>query len=243
MSAVLDEIPAASDFPDRETLTVIHNDVVKLIIVDDQLLRITNQQTYDAAAAKFQLVCEIERKIVAHHKPMKEKAHELHKTICTAENILLAPVKQDKQNLSRILGIWDTEQLELQRVEQARLDEIERLNAIEEQLAVAVAIESEGADAEEVNAVLSVPVQTYAVVAQPTYTRRQGVGSTQRWSAELVDIKKLCAAVASGEVSPNYVLPNLPALNKRAQADTTLFNVPGVKAVSSRTATNRGSKQ
>lgn len=47
------------------------------------------------------------------------------------------------------------------------------------------------------------------------------------WSAEVTDLRALCRAVADGVVGVEFVVPNMPALNKLAQALKEGTNTPG----------------
>lgn len=54
------------------------------------------------------------------------------------------------------------------------------------------------------------------------------------WAAEVVDIKALCLAVATGKASTECVIGNMVSLNRQAVALKGTMNVPGVKAYSKR---------
>lgn len=85
-------------------------------------IKIVDQASYDVAAEKFKGVAQLEKEIIAHHKPMKEAAHKAHRTVCDKEKELLEPVQEAKRALSRKIGGWDTEQQRIQRDEQRRLE-------------------------------------------------------------------------------------------------------------------------
>lgn len=67
---------------------------------------------------------------------------------------------------------------------------------------------------------------------EPGLPRTQGIHSRRGWSAKIVSIKDLCRAVADGKTPEEYVLGNMPVLNKIAATSKTLMSVPGVEAVS-----------
>ena len=58
-----------------------------------------------------------------------------------------------------------------------------------------------------------------------------GIGTKEKWSAQVTDIKLLCRAIAEGKVSTEFVLPNTAALNQMARAQKQTFAVPGCRAV------------
>ncbi len=216
----------------EQTSIVIRNEA--------QAIQIVDQDTYDRAAEKFLAAAAMEKQIKDYHAPLKQKAHDAHKAICNAENGLLKPVQEAKQILSRLIGAWDDEQERLRKQEQARLEAEARKRADEEALAAAVEIEELGASEEEVETVLSSPVNTMKVQAAPTYRRAAGVGVTKYWSAELVSLSLLVKAAAENPAYLPYLQANMTALNAAARSQKSLFNVPGVKATDEPRAGSRG---
>lgn len=66
----------------------------------------------------------------------------------------------------------------------------------------------------------------------PDKPKAEGASVNKYWSAEVVDVRLLCKAVADGVVPASFVKGNEPILNSVARADKEKFNVPGVRAVS-----------
>jgi len=198
-------------------------------------IQIVDQETYDRAAEKFKAVAAIEKQIKEYHAPLKTKAHEAHKAICDAENGLLKPVQEAKQILSRIIGDWDTEQERIRREEQRRLEEAARKQTEEEALAAAIDAEQNGADAEEIEAVLTSPAPAQKVQAAPTYTK--SIPTRESWSAQVVSLASLVKAAAANPAYLCYLQANESALNGAARAQKNVFSVPGCKAVVQRIAT------
>lgn len=206
-----------------------------LTIADEaKSIAIKDQQTYDLAAEKFKAAAALERQIVDYHAPLKQKAHEAHKAICSAENALLLPIRQAKQVLSRSIGEWDAEQDRIRREEQRRLEAEAQRRADEEALAAAIDAEQSGADAEEIEAVLSSPAPVQKVSAAPTYTKQ--VSTRESWSAEVVSLPSLVKAAAANPALLCYLQANESALNAAARAQKNVFSVPGCKAVVQRVA-------
>ena len=198
-------------------------------------IEIKDQHTYDQAAEKFKAAAALEKQIVDYHAPLKQKAHEAHKAICSAENALLLPIRQAKQALSRSIGEWDQEQERLRREQQRQLEAEARKRAEEEALAAAIDAEQSGADAEEIEAVLSSPAPIQKVTASPTYTKQ--VPTRESWSAEVVSLPALVKAAAANPAFLCYLQANETALNAAARAQKSVLNVPGCKAVVQRIAT------
>jgi colicin import membrane protein len=207
------------------------------IIVRDESLatKIIDQRTYDLAAEKFKAAAQLEKQIVEYHAPLKQKAHDAHKAICTAENTLLAPVRQAKQTLSRLIGGWDAEQERVRMEEQRRLEAEAKRRADEEALQSAVDAEVNGADAEEIEAVLSTPAPVQRVSAAPTY--QKSIPTRENWSAEVVSLRELVKAAAANPAYLCYLQANESALGAAARSQKTLFSVPGCKAAVQRIAT------
>jgi hypothetical protein len=198
-------------------------------------LVILDQQTYDAAAAKFNGVCALEKEITRHYAPMKEAAHKAHKAVCDAERQILAPVQDAKRILSRMIGAWDDEQEQIRREEQRRLEAEAKRRSDEDALAAAIDAEQSGADAEEIEAVLSSPAPIQKVAAAPTYNKQ--VPTRESWSAEVVSLLTLVKAAAANPAYLCYLQANETALNGAARAQKNVFSVPGCKAVVQRIAT------
>lgn len=203
-------------------------------------LHIINQQTYDAAAAKFNGVCTLEKEIAGHYAPMKEAAHRAHKSVCDAEKEILGPVQEAKRILSRSIGAWDAEQERQRQEEQRRLDAEARRLEEEERLAVATEIAQAGATEEEVAAVLDTPAPVMRPTAQPTYERASTVSTRENWSAQVVSLSELVKAAAINPAYLPYLTANTTTLNAAARAQKGAFAVPGVKANCERIAAGRG---
>lgn len=202
---------------------------------DSQVVNIVDQQTYDTAAERFRAAAQLEKEIKDHHAPLKKKAHEAHKAICDAEATLLKPITAAKAALSRLIGAWDAEQERLRHEEQRRLEQEAQRRADEEALSAAIDAEQNGADAEEIETVLSTPGPISKVVAAPTYNK--AVPTRENWSAQVLSLRDLVKAAAANPAYLCYLQPNEAALNAAARAQKSVFNVPGCKAVVQRLAT------
>lgn len=214
MTEITPEFPEALTLPEKAKAIVIRN-------ADDY-----------KQAAEFKItLAGWRKKITEEFAPMKEAAHKAHKAITAKEGEYLKPITEAESTLKASIIKWQDEQEAIRRAEQARLEaesraaaEEERKRREEEALQVAIA---EGSDEVYVEPAPYVPPP----IAAPTYEKVTGLGITRRWGAEVTDIKKLCRAVADGVVPESYVLPNMPALNQRAQADKQALLLPGVRSI------------
>lgn len=192
-------------------------------------IKIVDQASYDIAAAEFNAACHLEKQIKDYHAPLKQKAHEAHKAICDAEKEMLTPVVQAKQSLSRAIGAWDEEQERIRLAEQRRLEAEAQARADEEALEAALDAEQHGADAEEIEAVLSNSQPLTRISAAPTY--QKSVSTRENWSAQVVSLAQLVKAAAQNPAYLAYLQPNEATLNALARAQKSLFQIPGCKAV------------
>jgi hypothetical protein len=152
---------------------------------------------------------------------------------------MLNPVLQAKQSLSRAIGAWDEEQERLRREEQRRLEAEARARAEQETLEAAVDAEQNGADAEEIEAVLSGSQAVTKISAAPTYSK--SVPTRESWGAQVFSLSALVKAAAQNPAYLAYLQANEPALNAAARHQKTLFAIPGCRAVKQTIAT-RGRK-
>ena len=156
-----------------------------------------------------------------------------------------------KAEEERLAAIARAEEEARRKAEQERL-EAERKAEEDRLLAEAVAAEARGdketaealtAAAEESNeqikevaaAIAQEPIYVPPVVVPKTTPKMAG-GPVYRevWSADVVDIKALCMAVATGKASTECVSGNMVALNRMAVALKGTMNIPGVRAYSKR---------
>lgn len=229
MSAVLEVEAVNSGFEESAAL----------IKREAQALAIINQATYDVAAEKFKAAADLERQIVDHYKPLKEKAHAAHKAICDAEKTMLTPVQAAKREFSRAIGAWDAEQERIRREEQRKAEEEARRRATEEAEKLALDAIDHGATEEEINSIVeeAVTAPLPAVHVAPTYTRAAGVVTRETWHAELISLPLLIKAAAENPAAfGQYLTVNMSAANAAARSQKSAFRVPGLIAKSDRAA-------
>lgn len=68
-------------------------------------------------------------------------------------------------------------------------------------------------------------------IIMPKVSAPENVSYIDQWTAEVVDIKKVCKAVIDGILPPNAILPNMTILNGLARIQKENLNIPGIKAV------------
>ncbi len=205
-------------------------------------ITITDQDSYNIAVEKRTAAASWLKNAKTWFEGMKKPAHEAWKRICDNEKTVCDPVEQQVRSINAALLGWDQEQERLRRVEQQRLEAEARAKAEEERLAQVAEMESQGVDAETVNAVLDAPVQvTEIAVAAPTYEKSSAVVYRDNWSGECFDLFKLVQAVAKDKSKIGLLQVNGTALNQMAKALKESMSIPGCRPVNNKVvATGRG---
>jgi gas vesicle protein len=215
---------------------VVNEETIKqeaLTVVEKaKIVKVIDQESYDSACELLLGQIKPFRKRWADYwDEVKKPAYSAYKAILDKFNEGDKPLAQAEAEVKFALSAWTAEQ-ERKRQELQRQAEAEARKAEEEARAIEAAVaEDSGASPEEVEAIVEAPVFVVAKPVEATYVKANGLSMRDNWSARVVDIKKLCAAVAKGTVPVSYIEPNMTALNSRAKADRNTMNVPGVVAV------------
>lgn len=197
-----------------------------------KMVHIFDRKSYNDAALMVTQIVDLRKRVVEHHKPIKDAAYAAHKAAVAAENKLLVPLQQAEVILKRGIAAWDTEQDRLRRQRQVEMEAAQRKMDEDARLAIAAEAERNGASEETIKEILETEVIAPVVVHQPTYKKSNNISTSQRWHAEVVDMRLLCDAIVQGKASVNLVKPDMAALNSMARAMKGTMNIPGVKAVS-----------
>jgi hypothetical protein len=164
---------------------------------------------------KFQ--AEIEQS----YRPSVDAAHLAHKTILAELNSQIEPYKKAESAVKAAMLKWAKEEGERVAAERRKAEaEAEARRKEAEALAYI-------GDKEAAAEIMAQPLE---LAREPE--KVEGISSRVLWSAEVVDIKQLCLAIAQGIVPPEYVSANMPALNSMARMAKEAFAVPGCRAVS-----------
>ena len=196
-----------------------------------QAIRITDQRSYDEATDLLVGIANLKKQIMDHHAPIKKAAHDAHKAVVSAENRMLDPLVRADGILRSGISAFTREQARLAAVAHAKAEEEARLEEENQRLALAIQAKEHGAPEETVVKILDTPMPVAPVVVPQAYMQARGVGTVERWAAEVFDLKLLCMAVASNKASIELIQPNMQALNQMARAMKSTMNIPGVRAV------------
>jgi hypothetical protein len=94
----------------------------------------------------------------------------------------------------------------------------------------AIEAEAEG-DSAAAEAILAEPVSAPIVTVAPQVAKVDGVSSTTRWSAEVMDLMMLVRYVAAHPEWVSLLEANMPNLNRLAISQHEALSIPGVRAV------------
>ncbi len=169
-------------------------------------------------------------------KPAVSAAHQAHQKIKDVENAVAKPLGNALDILDPQISRWRVEQENARRIEQETINRRLRQEEEDRKLEEAEALEKSGKH-DEAAKVLEAPIQAPEVILPPT-TQVAGISDRTYWSAEVFDLKALCAAIARNDVDVSFVLPNMIALNGLARSMKSAMNAQyqefGVRAVSRR---------
>lgn len=233
-----------------------------LVTRADGLVIDTPEAYVEVATWVRDMILPMKRKIEETFRPRIKQADQLHKGLLADERRFLAPVESAERVAKGKLAAYDAEQSRLRReAEQAEQRERERQEqaareqaaaeqrrvqkeAEDRRLAESLLMEQRG-DKVAADRLLDAPIPVPVVTPAPVFAPRpvappppkvEGVSYRDVWSAEVEDLAGLVKAVAAGEQPITLLLPNTVALNGMARSLRGAMRIPGVRAVSSRTA-------
>jgi hypothetical protein len=192
-------------------------------------LKITDQPSYNLAVERLLGVAALRREIVAHHEPMKKAAHQAWQQVITGEKKLLDPVELAEQTYKTAIAAYEAEQRRIEAQARAKAEAEARRaaeEALERQLQEA---EGQGADAEEVAAMIAAPLVVAPPRVEPTFQQAKGVSIATNWRGEVVSLEKLVQAIAAGQASIGLVMPNQTSINALAKATRNTLAIPGIR--------------
>lgn len=210
-------------------------------------LRVANNDEYIAAGETLKALAEIRKGIEAFWAEPIARAHEAHKLLCKRRSEMLDRLagaeKQVRYRLADYAAECERRRIEEQRrldaiaAEERRREEAAARKAEEDRvLAEAAELESRG-DKDAAERMLSEPIATPPAAFTPSpiavseAPRLAGVASRQNWTAEVVNLRELVAAVAAGKVPILALAPNEQWLRGQARLMKDQLNIPGVRAV------------
>lgn len=198
------------------------------VVERSKIVKIIDQQTYDQACSLLlEEIKPFRKRWLEYWAAVKNPAWAAYQAIQKKFVEGDKPLEEAERQVKAEIARFDAEQERIRQEQQRRAEEDARKAEEEERLRIATMAEESGATEEEVNAIVDTPVTAVAPPVAPTYQKASGIATRDNWLARCTDIKALCRAVATGKVSPEYVMVNQAALNARARADKGTLNIPG----------------
>jgi hypothetical protein len=192
-------------------------------------LEIADQQSYNLAAERLLAVADLRREMVAHHAPIKRAAHEAWQQVIAAEKKLLDPVAEAEHVYKAGIARFEAEQRRIAaealvkaEAEARRLAEEQRERELEQ-------AEAQGADAEEITAMIAAPLVVAPQQVQPAFQAARGITTATNWKGEVTSLDALVKAIAAGKANVTLVTPNEVAINQLARATRGTLQVPGIR--------------
>lgn len=203
-----------------------HVTLAKEFIVD-------SQEMMEAASLEL-------KSVKAFHKQLEDKQKELTKPLNDLKQKWVDFFRPALDSLKEAEGIYKSSinnyLTEQERIRVAKQRELEQAAAKERaRLEDEAKKLRESGKQEEANNLEAVRSLVTPSVVPITTKSVAGISQAETWKAEVVDKAAFIKAVAEGLVSPDLVEINMPSLNKMAVALKDSLNIPGVKAVSSKT--------
>jgi len=148
--------------------------------------------------------------------PRIQQAHQVHKSLIDFKKEIVSPlVKAEDELLKPAILKWERSESDRIRVEQERMNREMKKQEEARRIELAAEMEKSGKK-EEAAALIEEPIYTpEVIIAQPESPA--GIQSRTLYSAEVVDLKLLCKAVAEGTAPTEYVAANMTVLNSLAR--------------------------
>jgi len=218
----------------NETEIALREDLTQIAMSGS--VKITSQKTYDEAALfLLKTVQPFRKRWKDYWAPLKEAAHEAHRAVVAKFNEGDEPAKRAEDAIKAEIRRWDDEQERIKQELQAKAQREAELREAADRAAQAAFAEEEGA-MEEAQAVVNAPSVAVAEPVPDTYQKITGISKRANWKCRVLSVSKLCKAIGDGklkfakedELKIAAFFETL--LAKRAAAEKTTLNIPGVQA-------------
>ena len=192
-------------------------------------LDIVDRQSYHLAAERLLGVAELRREITAHHAPMKKAAHTAWQETIAAEKKLLEPVEQAERIYKSGIATYESEQRRIEAEARAKAEAEARRQVEEAREREIQQAENEGADAQEVAAMIAAPLVVTPPQVEPSFQHAKGVSTAMNWKGQVTSLESLVKAIAAGQANVNLVKPDESAINALARATRGTLQIPGIR--------------
>ena len=211
---------ALIDDVQEQTTQQLENELV-VAITDAKILRVTDADTYTAAAVVVKRLKGAEKRIKEWFDPLVDAAHRPWKMLTARRKAALDALAPELTRLGREMVAYDQAQDRLRRLEEERLAEQARKDQEAEALRQAEQLERQGHTAQAaavVEAAILAPAP--AVVLESTTPKVQGIAFVDDWTFEVVNV---------GLLERKYLIPNLVKIGQIVKAEKGQTRIMGVK--------------
>lgn len=222
-----EEVLAVVEQSNRADGEVELSQAVSVVERQAQQIVIQSEEEYKEAAEFGRLLKQKSSEVIEFFKPMKKAAHDAHKQICDREKAMLSPIANAEKMLKRTMGEF---QMEQQRKQREREEQLRALARAEEERLLAEAIKMEEMGEKEMSEEHFENAQFMANAAQNIAVsvetvKAAGVSSTIDWEIESIDLGKVPVAWLNMVLRP----VDEKAVLRLIRAHKGSISIPGVK--------------
>jgi hypothetical protein len=192
-------------------------------------LKITDQPSYDLAAERLLAIVELRREIIDHHAPMKRAAHAAWQEVLVAEKKHLDQVAVAEAVYKDKISAYTAEQRRIEAEARAKAEAEARRLAEEQRERELEQAEAEGADVEEITAMINAPLVVAPPRVEPAFQAARRITTAVNWKGQVTSLEALVKAIAAGKANIGLVMANETAINQLARATRGTLEVPGVR--------------
>lgn len=191
-------------------------------------LKIQTNEQFVEAGELLKTIKGLRAEIDETFNPIISKAHEAHREALAQKRKVEAPLAEAEAILKPRISGYLEEQERLRREEELRRQKEEQDKAEAQQVADAILLHDIGETA-LANQVIDEKPYVAPVVLPRSVPKVAGITSTKRYSAEVIDLKALVMAVATGKAPIQCLQADQVFLNRQAVAMKDALSYPGVR--------------
>lgn len=199
------------------------------LVTRAEAINIDSPESYATAGAFLQANKGLQKKIKDFFSPHKALAKAAHDSLCQSEKAELSKLIESEAVIKQKIGQYDDEMRAKQESLRVEMQAEAQKQADDAALEAAMAAEAEG-NKNEAEAIISSHVVVSPVVPNLT-PKLEGVSTRRVYSAEVIDLKLLVAAVKENRVPLLCLEGNMPFLHSQARNFKEALNYPGVRVV------------
>jgi len=199
---------------------------------------VKDDESYKNAADFLMTIKGFKKKVQESFGPVVQKANAAWKAAIDLRKLADDPLDRAERIIKPALVAYDMEQERKRRDEQDRLMAEQKKHDEDARLAQAEKMAETGESA-AADAILEAPPAPIVAPAPPVAAKVSGITYSNRWKAEVTDLKALIKAIAEGKAPIALVMTNTTALNAVAKSLKNEVMYPGVRVWSERVASSR----